>query len=313
MASALPKLSWLAIPVGIYLLWLLLLFIGQRRLLYPRHLVNSLPDSVGAPERAERIDFDAGVGGLAWYLAPDAGEVGPKPEVSRETEGEPEAEEGRVGRHPGVVFAHGNAELARDWTGAFRSLAREGVGVMLVEYPGYGDAPGSPSKVSIRRAMTAAYDSLVARPEIDPARIVGLGRSLGSGAVAELARERRLAGLVLQSPLARVRDLAHRFLAPGFLVRDDFDVLSAVEAFDGPVLVFHGRADRVVPYAHGRRVADAARDGELVTWEGGHNDTPPEWEPFVDRIVDFVGALDRDGVDQDSFEPGAAGRDDLGS
>jgi pimeloyl-ACP methyl ester carboxylesterase len=38
-----------------------------------------------------------------------------------------------------------------------------------------------------------------------------------------------------------------------------------------PILVVHGTADRVVPFAHGKRVADAAPHADLMTIEGGEH------------------------------------------
>ena len=71
-----------------------------------------------------------------------------------------------------------------------------------------------------------------------------------------------------------MRAFAARYLAPGFLVRDPFDNLAALEGVEAPVLVLHGRRDRVVPYEHGEAVAEAA-GAKLITFDGaGHNDVP---------------------------------------
>lgn len=269
--------TWLLVVAGIWVLWAGALFLGQRRLIFPRHVLNPVTDGTTAPPGAERLVLEGASGpGLAWYLPPASGET---PERAR-------------GAAPAVIFAHGNAEVARDWAAAYRSLAREGVAVLLVEYPGYGGAPGSPSRASIRDVMVAAWDALASRPEVDRARIVGLGRSLGGGAVTELARHRPLAGLVLQSSFTRVRDFAPRMLVPPFLIRDPFDNVSAVASFDGPVLVFHGREDGVIPYAHGVAVAASSERAELVTWECAHNDCPPDWTSWIARISAFVHGLE---------------------
>src|SRR5690606_14605281 len=103
-----------------------------------------------------------------------------------------------------------------------------GLAVLLVEYPGYGRSGGSPSEASITRAALAAYDRLVARADIDPARIVLHGRSLGGGVVAVLSDARAAAALVLESSFTGVTAFASGMLLPPLLVRDPFDV-------EGPV------------------------------------------------------------------------------
>ena len=179
-------------------------------------------------------------------------------------------------------------------------VALLGVGVLLLEYPGYGRSEGVPTQRSITEAAVRAFDRLVALPEVDPARVIGLGRSLGGGVVCSLARERELAALVLQSSFTRTAAFAGRFLFPPFLVRDPFDNLQVVRQFRGPVLVVHGTEDEVVPYQHGERLSEAASRGTLVSYPCAHNDCPPSWPAFLELVVGF---LRREGVMSGGGEP----------
>lgn len=187
-----------------------------------------------------------------------------------------------------LLFAHGNAELIDDWPELLRGAREVGASLLLVEYPGYGRSEGSPSQSAIRDTMVAAYDWLATQPEVDPARIVGFGRSLGGGAACTLVGERSLAGLVLQSTFTSVRAFARSRLLPGFLVRDPFDNLAALGRFDGPVLVLHGDRDDLVPYAHGQALASAAKRGRLVTYRCGHNDCPPSFDAMWRDVGAFL-------------------------
>jgi hypothetical protein len=53
-------------------------------------------------------------------------------------------------KQPVVVFGHGNGELTDYWLTALSGFRERGIGVLLVEYPGYGRSAGSPSEASIR-------------------------------------------------------------------------------------------------------------------------------------------------------------------
>ncbi len=185
---------------------------------------------------------------------------------------------------PVLLFAHGNGELIDHWIDLFAPLADRGIAVLLVEYPGYGRSGGTPSQESIARAMEAAYDHAVTRPEVDAARMIAWGRSLGGAAACALAGRRDLAGLVLESTFTSVRPLARRFGIVGPLVRDPFDNLPIVEAYEGPVLVLHGERDAIVPVEHGRALARAAARSELHTLPCGHNDCPFQWN----RVAAFL-------------------------
>ena len=82
------------------------------------------------------------------------------------------------------------------------------MGVMLVEYPGYGRSAGSPSEDSIRETMLLAFDWLGDQPEVDPTKIVVYGRSMGGGAACTLIPERKPAALILQSSFTGIQSFA---------------------------------------------------------------------------------------------------------
>ena len=242
-----------------------LAFALQRAVLFPR---PPRPDRSPAEGRP---DVD-----VTW--------LGPKRQV--EAWYLPPAGAGNAPPAPAIVFTHGNGELIDYWLDEFEVVRSWGIGVLLVEYPGYGRSGGSPSEDSITGVMEGAFDFLAARPDVDSRRIVAYGRSVGGGAAGVLVRRRPVAALILESSFTSMRDMARRHGLFGPLVRDPFDNLRAVGEFGGPVLVIHGRDDRLIPPAHGRALTERARFGKLVLLECGHNDCPrpwPELRMFLER------------------------------
>jgi fermentation-respiration switch protein FrsA (DUF1100 family) len=185
-----------------------------------------------------------------------------------------------VGAEPAplLLFMHGNAETADDWVDQFGEARRHGWAVLLLEYPGYGGTAGSPSEPSIVTAALAAFDWAAHDSRVDSSRIVAYGRSLGTGAATQLATARPVAGLVLESGFTSVRPLAARFLVPDFLVRDPFDNLAQLRKYHGPLLVFHGMEDRVIPMSHGQALAAAVPGATFIALTCGHNDCPRPWQ-----------------------------------
>jgi len=114
------------------------------------------------------------------------------------------------------------------------------------------------------------------------------GRSLGGGAVCDLALKRPSAALILMSCFKSVNAFAVRYLAPAFLIRDPFDNLATVSQYLGPVLVMHGKFDEVVPFGHGQALHSAAQNGKMIVYEAGHNDCPPDWAVFWRDVEDFL-------------------------
>jgi hypothetical protein len=269
---------------GMVVLALLLgggVFMIQRSMMYPGTMRGAAPAPPPIPG-LEQIWLELPEGRVEAWLLPAEGDGTPAPVV---------------------LFAHGNGELIDDWPVALGRLPELGVALVLVEYPGYGRSEGAPSEGSITRAMRAAYDAVVARPDVDPERVVLYGRSLGGGAVATLLGERPVAALILQSTFTSAADMAwDLFKVPGFIVRDTYPTRDALERYAGPTLVIHGRHDEIIPYAHGEALQRAAREAELVTYACGHNDCPPSWAEFwhdVERFLREQGVLGAPG-DQSS-------------
>jgi uncharacterized protein len=192
------------------------------------------------------------------------------------------------GRQPVVVFGHGNGEVIDHWVAALHGFQERGIGVLLVEYPGYGRSTGSPSERSIGAAMNAAYDRIAADPRVDPLRIFGFGTSLGGGAICLLARDRPLRALILQSTFTSLDGFAVRYWAPPFLLRDHYDNLSSVRNFPGPVLVIHGRDDPVIPWLQGRQLASASAHSTFKLYDCGHLCWDPERLPFWQDVMPFL-------------------------
>jgi fermentation-respiration switch protein FrsA (DUF1100 family) len=125
--------------------------------------------------------------------------------------------------------------------------------------------------------MLAAHDWARAQPAIDQGRIIPYGRSLGGGAAMVLASRRGAPALILESTFSSVAAFAGGLWAPGFLIRDRFDTLTAVKTFQEPILVLHGSQDQIVPPAHAAEIAAAAPRATLRFLPCGHNDCPRPW------------------------------------
>jgi uncharacterized protein len=178
---------------------------------------------------------------------------------------------------PTVLVAPGNAGDRQARAPLARALSDRGLGVLLMDYRGYGGNPGSPSEEGLRRDVRAARDFLLVEADVEPERLLYLGESLGAAVVADLAREHPPTALVLRSPFTSLADVGvvhYPFLPVRLLLKDRFAVAEAVAEVDVPVVVVLGTRDSIVPPEQSRAVADAAAGPtQVVEVEGaGHND-----------------------------------------
>ena len=261
--------GFLAAVVAVYLAWLGLLFVFQRRIIYPTAHAVPLEDAGRGVKGLERLWHETEAGHVEAWFVPGLG-------VSAERPG------------PLVVFAHGNAELIEHAEPALRRYRQLGVSVLLGEYRGYGRSAGSPSEAGIVEDMAALWDRVTARPEVDRERVVFHGRSLGAAVACSLARQRPPRALILESAFTSTAAMAHGLLAPGFLVRDQYDNLGLLRSFAAPVLILHGRYDATVPFSHAQELAAAAQQATLVEYDCGHNDLPSDPEHYWGQIEQFL-------------------------
>ncbi len=243
-----------------------LVLVVQRRLVFPGALRISPRSTASAPQGAEQLWLETEFGRVEAWLFAAAGE----------------------GRHPAVIFAHGNGELLEDSAPQMREMADSGVSALSVEFPGYGHSEGEPTRRTIRRTFQEAFDRLASGSGVDPGRIVAWGRSLGGGAAGDLALDRQVAGLIFQSTFSSTAAAAHAVLVPGFLVRDRWDNVAAVRDFDGPVLVMHGPDDDVLPFSHARRLARARPGLQVTPIDCAHNDCARAWPEIRDLVLAFL-------------------------
>ncbi len=173
-----------------------------------------------------------------------------------------------------VVHFHNNRETVEACLDFARAVQNEGLGIVLVEYRGYGASrTGEPSEEGLYLDAEAALDMLEARG-IGPESIVLSGTSLGTGVAAEMARRGRGSRLVLMAPYTSIPDLVTDvvpFFPATALVPDHFETLAKAPSIAIPTLVIHGTDDEIVPFWMGREVAGRMPDARLLEVDGGRH------------------------------------------
>lgn len=115
---------------------------------------------------------------------------------------------------------------------------QEGYAVLGLDGPGQGKTLYDPATRAVMRAeygpvLTAAVDTLVARPEIDGARIAAIGCSFGGYLVPRgAASEQRLAAMVADPGQYDIGAAMMGRLPPALVARIDEDSDGAVAAFE---------------------------------------------------------------------------------
>jgi fermentation-respiration switch protein FrsA (DUF1100 family) len=195
-----------------------------------------------------------------------------------------------------LLYSHGNAGNIGDRVVIARLLADAlGVGLFLYDYRGYGRSQGAPSEAGLVRDALAARAALL-REGVDAADVVYFGRSLGAAVTVELALAHPPRGVVLEAPFASVRAMAHRLLpGAGYVVATRWDAEARIRGLRAPLLVLHGDADEVVPFAQGRAVFEAAPGPKtfFAIPGGRHYDMDARWPEYWAAWRAFLAGLPR--------------------
>lgn len=192
-----------------------------------------------------------------------------------------------------ILFLHGNGGNASHRLPNAAELARLGADVLLIDYRGYGMSEGTPSESGVYADARAGLAHLIEERGIPEQRIVLFGRSLGGAIAVELARDRGLAGVILESTFTSIADVIRGMIgAPlAYLVRGQYDSASKIDQIRVPLLFFHGDHDRIIDYALGLRLFELAPEPkQFETISGaGHNDTVEVGRrPYFARIAQFL-------------------------
>ena len=79
-------------------------------------------------------------------------------------------------------------------------------------------------------------------------RIVVYGESLGTAVAVAMAATHEVGAVVLEAPYGSMAELAqyhYWYAAARWLIRDRFDSMARIGAIGAPLLVVHGRLDRL--------------------------------------------------------------------
>lgn len=252
--------------LAIYAVFVLLVFLGQRKLMYYPSTQRVQPAELGL-SGIDEVTLELGNGHElhSWYAAADDGQ-------------------------PTLLLFHGNAGAVSDRAHRFVDFMPLGFGLFVLGYPGYGGSDGSPSEAAFTEAATAAYEFLRSQG-LNPADIVIYGESIGSGVAVKLAAQVDASALVLEAPMASAVDVASRhypYLPVGLLLQDSFLSSERIASIGMPLLIIHGTDDRIIPIESGELLFEAAVEPKTFTpiSGAGHNDLT--MYPVVDIVRNFL-------------------------
>jgi hypothetical protein len=248
MLSVLKAVSIVAI--ALYVIAAGVMYVAQRRFMYFPDATRTPPAAAGLPNVAEVvIPTPDGEKLVAWYGKAKPGQ-------------------------PTLLYFHGNGGSLELRSETMRKYLAHGRGMFMMSYRGFSGSTGSPTEAANVADAKLAYETLV-KDGVAPHDIILYGESLGSGVAVQVALDKKVEGLILDSPFTSILELAaaqYPWLPVGLLLRDRYESIRYIGDVHVPLFILHGEADEIVPVEMGRRLFAAANPPkEIKTMPGaGH-------------------------------------------
>ena len=93
--------------------------------------------------------------------------------------------------------------------------------------------------------------------------IILYGESLGTAVAVEIAQNKDLAGIILESPFTSMVELAQKYypvLPVKYLLKDKYETIKKLPNINSPLLILHGKLDSIVPFTMGQKLFELANE-----------------------------------------------------
>jgi uncharacterized protein len=235
----------------VYIAFAAVLYVTQRSMMYFPETIHTTPAQAGLPS-AQEVTLTAadGVRSIAWHVPPR-------------------------GDKPVILYFHGNGGALRYRVDRFSKLVADGIGLVALEYRGYGGSSDIPTEAGLIADAEAAYAFAAAHYAVK--QLVPWGESLGSGVAVALAAEKPVGRVILEAPFtsaAAVAGARYWYFPVRLLMKDQFRSDERIGKVTAPVLILHGARDRAVPFAMGERLFEETKAPKHIVRfvEGDHED-----------------------------------------
>ncbi len=161
-----------------------------------------------------------------------------------------------------ILFFHGNAGSLENRTYKLNHFKNLNLNFLIIAWRGFSGNKGKPNEMGLYEDAKSAIKWLKAKG-IKEKNIILYGESLGTGVVVEVAQNKNYAGVILESPFTSMVNMGKKyypFFPVNLLLKDKFESYKKINNILVPVLIMHGKVDKIVPYDMGKKMYELANE-----------------------------------------------------
>jgi pimeloyl-ACP methyl ester carboxylesterase len=246
--------------ITIYLGLCLILWLGQRRIIFEPHFQSANPIPANLSLVYDSIRLPVGQAGaeylVAWWFP----------------HGHPNGQT--------MLFLHGNSGYDDYNFNTLNIMHQLGFDVLMLNYRGYGESSQRfPNERRVYEDAATGYRFLIEQKQVLPENLLIYGHSLGGAIAIEIASRYRCGGLFIESTFASMLEMSvtksyMKFFPINWLLHQRFDSRRKVPELKIPLFFCHGTEDETIPTFMSERlmaIANEPKRLEIIPGADHHN------------------------------------------
>ena len=192
-----------------------------------------------------------------------------------------------------LLFFHGNAGSLENRIYKLNDLSKLNLNYLIVAYRGFSGNKGNPTEEGLYKDARATKYWLNLN-NISDKDIIVYGESLGTAVAIDLAKDHKFAGVILESPFTSMIKLSGKYYpwAPTrLLLKDKYETDKKINKVFSPLLVLHGRKDKIVPFEMGQELFKKANNPKYNYFIDNDDHMMDFNEELINSIKSFILSL----------------------
>ncbi len=255
-----------------YILLIIVVFFFQRNILYHPSINNYLKDNLAEePKEIKKVKIttEDKIDLIGWFYNKD------------------------IKKFKTILFFHGNAGSLENRTYKLNHFKDLNVNFLIIAWRGFNGNKGKPSEKGLYKDARSALRWLNMKGIQDKSIII-YGESLGTAIAVEVAQNKKYAGVILESPFTSMVNMGKKyypFFPVSFLLKDKFESYKKINKIPVPILVIHGKVDKIVPYTMGEKMYELANQPKFF-YSQEYGDHMVEYDAKLLKVLEqFIKSL----------------------
>ncbi len=189
-----------------------------------------------------------------------------------------------------ILFFHGNAGKLDNRVYKLNELSKLELNYLIVAYRGFSGNAGKPTESGLYEDANFAKIWLN-KNGVKDKDIIIYGESLGTAVGIDLASRYNFSGIILESPFTSMLDLAQKYY-PIFpvklILKDRYESRKKLNDIKSPVLVMHGKKDKIVPFYMGEQILEALSSPKFSYFNDNDDHMMEYNEDLLGSIKNFL-------------------------